>query len=147
MSEKKIKNVFVDGPITPEFVAKSITSHAAKNEIGAHSIFLGQIRNDLINGQHVVAIDYSVYREMADEKFHDIREDAFKKYKLTCMHIYHSLGLVRVGEISLFVFTSSEHRRDAIDACSDIVDRIKKEAPVWGKEIFENEDFQWKINH
>ena len=146
MSEKKSKTVFIEGAITPEFIAKSITSHSTKNEIGAHNIFLGQIRNDEINGQRVAAIDYTTYREMAEEKFHIIREDAFSKYQLTCMHIYHSLGLVRVGEISLFVFTSSEHRRDAIDACSEIVDRIKKEVPVWGKELFENETYQWKMN-
>jgi molybdopterin synthase catalytic subunit len=83
---------------------------------------------------------------MANTVFHTIREDAFGKYELTCMHIYHSLGLVKAGEISLFVFTSSVHRKDAIDACEEIVERIKKEAPVWGKEIFEDESYVWKEN-
>ena len=62
------------------------------------------------------------------------------------MHIHHSLGLVEAGAISLFVFTSSAHRRDAIDACNEVVERIKKELPVWGKEIFEDETHQWKVN-
>jgi molybdopterin synthase catalytic subunit len=83
---------------------------------------------------------------MANTVFHTIREEAFSKYDLTCMHIYHSLGQVKAGEISLFVFTSSIHRKDAIDACEEIVERIKKEAPVWGKEIFEDETYVWKEN-
>jgi molybdopterin synthase catalytic subunit len=62
------------------------------------------------------------------------------------MHIYHSLGLVKAGEISLFVFTSAIHRREALDACDWIVERIKKEAPVWGKEILDNHTDSWKTN-
>ncbi|MCZ2298154.1 MAG: molybdenum cofactor biosynthesis protein MoaE [Chitinophagales bacterium] len=117
-----------------------------KKNIGAHSIFLGQVRNDIINQQEVKAIEYSAYNEMAEEKFHEIREDAFKKYDLICMHIYHSMGVVNAGEISLFVFVSSAHRKEAIKACEEIVERIKKEVPVWGKEVFVNENHQWKIN-
>ena len=61
-------------------------------------------------------------------------------------HIYHSLGRVETGEICLFVFTSSRHRKDAIDACTYIVERIKREVPIWGKEIFEDESYVWKEN-
>jgi molybdopterin synthase catalytic subunit len=63
------------------------------------------------------------------------------------MHIYHSLGIVKKGEISLFVFTSSKHRKAAIESCSYLVERIKKEVPIWGKELFEDTDYQWKTNH
>jgi molybdopterin synthase catalytic subunit len=70
----------------------------------------------------------------------------FAKYNLTCLHIYHSLGRVNAGEISLFVFTSSPHRQAAIEACAEIVERVKKEVPVWGREILENESYQWKVN-
>ena len=83
---------------------------------------------------------------MALEKMHEIREDIFGKYDLTCMHVYHSLGLVKTGEICLFVFTSSKNRKLAINACEETVERIKAELPVWGKECFEDESFQWKVN-
>jgi len=146
MNSEKIKKVFIEGPISPGFIAEAITKHRTKMNIGAHSIFLGQVRKDEIGKQEVAAIEYSTYQEMAEEKFHEIREDAFKKYSIICLHIYHSLGLVKSGEINLFVFVSSKHRKDAIDACEEIVERIKKEVPVWGKELFGNENFQWKIN-
>ena len=140
------KKVFVDGPIAPAFVGDSIGKHSTQQNIGAHSIFLGQVRKDVIEEQEVVAIEYSAYAEMAEEKFHEIREDIFAKYPLTCMHIYHSLGRVNAGEICLFVFTSAIHRREAIDACNELVERIKQEVPVWGKEIFDNEQYSWKEN-
>ena len=83
---------------------------------------------------------------MALQKMHDIREAIFDKYPLTCMHIYHSLGTIATGEICLFVFTSSKHRKPAIDACTEVVERIKAELPIWGKEITNSAGHQWKKN-
>ena len=144
--QKKKKNVFIEGPISSDFIAQSIAKHSSQTNIGAHAIFLGQVRQDKMGDAAVVGIEYSSYPEMADEIFHQMREETFAKFPLTCMHIYHSLGLVKAGEISLFVFTSAIHRREALDACDWIVERIKKEAPVWGKEILDNHTYSWKTN-
>lgn len=146
MKERKPKNIFVEGHIAASFIADSIQKHNTKTEIGAHSIFLGQVRADAIDGKKVASIEYTAYEEMALEKMNVIREDTFAKYDLTCMHVHHSLGKVKAGEISLFVFTSSAHRKAAIDACKEVVERIKAELPIWGKELFEDETYQWKTN-
>jgi molybdopterin synthase catalytic subunit len=140
------KNIFIDGPISTEKIANSIAAHQSKTNIGAHSIFLGQVRADETNLGAVSAIEYTAYNEMALELAHGIREDIFSKYDLTCMHIYHSLGKVAVGEMCLFVFTSSKRRKAAIDACSELVERIKNELPIWGKEIMDTNQENWKIN-
>jgi molybdopterin synthase catalytic subunit len=145
--EKKPKKVFVEGPITAAFIGDSIAKHQTKTDIGAHDIFLGQVRADVIDGKQVVAIDYSAYTEMADKAFHEIREAAFAQYDLTCMHIYHSLGRVNAGEICLFVFTSSKHRHMAFDATRQIVEAIKAKVPIFGKEIFADETHVWKENN
>ena len=146
MENKKIKNSLVQGPITPEKIATSIAHHQVKTNIGAHDIFLGQVRADVIEGKEVVAIDYSAYEEMANKTFDDIREAAFDKFDLTCAHIYHSMGVVKAGELCLFVFTSSKHRAMAFDACRFITEEIKAKAPVFGKEIFEDGEHVWKEN-
>lgn len=143
---KKIRNIFIEGPIDPTFVAESIAKHTIKTNIGGHSIFLGQIREDSINDKKVWSIEFIAYQEMALEKSHEIREEIITKYGLTCAHIYHSLGNINVGEICLFVFTSAPHRKEAIDACDEMVDRIKKEVPLWGKEILEDRSHTWKEN-
>ena len=145
MLEKKVKNIFVQGAIQSSFIGESIQKHSTKTSIGAHSIFLGQVRDDLIQDKKVTAIEYTAYEEMALEKMHEIREAIFAKYPLTCMHVYHSLGKVKAGEICLFVFTSSAHRKAAIEACNETVEQIKAELPVWGKELFED-GYQWKEN-
>tara|TARA_B100000949_G_scaffold71910_1_gene64032 strand:- start:29778 stop:30221 length:444 start_codon:yes stop_codon:yes gene_type:complete len=146
MDKKKPKKVFVQGAIHPEKIANSVANHQSKTNIGAHSIFLGQIRADEVEGKTVTAIDYTAYEEMAEKVFHEIREAAFAKFDITCAHIYHSLGKVNVGELCLFVFTSSAHRKIAIEATNFFVEEIKAKVPVFGKEIFEDETHQWKVN-
>lgn len=146
MEKAIIKNVFVQGAITPNFIANSIAKHQSKTQIGAHDIFLGQVRADVIDNKTVKAIDYSAYEEMANKCFHEIREATFKKYELSCMHIYHSLGRVETGEICLFVFVSSPHRKVVFKALEYVVEAIKEEVPVFGKEVFEDESYQWKVN-
>ncbi|EAR16284.1 MULTISPECIES: molybdenum cofactor biosynthesis protein MoaE [Robiginitalea] len=142
----KKKALFIEGPIAPDFIAQSIAKHQSKTGIGAHDIFLGQVRADEIDGKTVTGIAYTAYEEMAHEKMHEIREDLFGKYDLSCMHIYHSLGEVAVGEICLFVFVSSPHRKAVFEALHELVERIKKELPVFGKELFGDDSYAWKVN-
>ncbi len=146
MEERKIKNIFYQGPIPASFIAESIQKHSTQTAIGCHSIFLGQIRADEIDGKIIAAIEYTAYEQMALEKMHLLREAIFAEYPLTCMHVFHSLGRVAAGEICFFVFTSSAHRKAAISACEKTVERIKTELPIWGKELFEDETYQWKQN-
>ena len=144
--EKKVPHVFVQGAISPSFIAESIAKHQSKTQIGAHDIFLGQVRADEIDGKTVAAIEYTAYETMANEKFNEIRENTFSKYSISSLKIYHSLGKVGVGEICLFVFVSSPHRRVAFEALEYAVEAIKAEVPVFGKELFQDDSYQWKVN-
>ena len=146
MQKSKIKNVFKDGAISSDFIGESIAKHQSKTAIGAHNIFLGQVRADEIKGKTVSAIEYTAYKDMANQKFHEIREAAFSRFNLSCMHIYHSLGEVKVGEICLFVFVSSPRRKEVFKALEYVVEQIKADVPVFGKEVFEDNSHQWKVN-
>ncbi|MBP2833793.1 molybdenum cofactor biosynthesis protein MoaE [Aquimarina sp. U1-2] len=143
----KRKTVFIEGAITPEFIATSIAKHQGKTSIGAHNIFLGQVREDSIDSRKVTAIDFSCYQEMAEKKLAEIRETTFQKYELTCMHIYHSLGEVSVGGICIFVFVSAPHRPIVYEATEYIVNEVKTKVPIFGKELIEGETHQWKKNN
>jgi molybdopterin synthase catalytic subunit len=147
MKEHKTpKKVFIEGSVPPQKIADSIQNHQKKTGIGAHSIFLGQVRADNIDNKTVEAIEYSAYTEMAEKVVHEIREAAFEQFDLNCMHIYHSMGIVKAGEISLMVFTSSPHRQDCTDATKFIVEEIKAKAPIYGKENLSDTEYTWKEN-
>ena len=141
-----MKKIFLEGAIPSEFIADSIAKHQSKQSIGAHNIFLGQVRADEVDGKKVSAIEFTAYEEMALEKAHEIRETAFEKFDLTCLHIYHSLGNVAVGGVCIFVFVSAPRRKQVYEATEWLVNQVKTEVPIFGKEIFENEESQWKVN-
>lgn len=145
-TDKPKKSSFIQGQITSEFIGNSIAKHQSKTTIGAHNIFLGQVRADVIDEKTVTAIEYTAYEEMAEQSLHEIRESAFAKFDLSCLHIYHSVGLVKTGEICLFVFVSAPRRKVVYEALEFLVEAIKEKAPIFGKEIFEDESYIWKKN-
>jgi len=142
----KIKNHFIKGEITPEFIADSIRKHQSKTNIGAHDIFLGQVREDTINDKQVTGIEFSAYEDMANKELVKLKEECFEKFDLICGHIYHSLGFIETGQVCFFVFTSSGHRPEAFAATQYLANEIKKRVPIFGKEILEDESYEWKVN-
>jgi molybdopterin synthase catalytic subunit len=142
----KSYETFIRGPIPSILVSDIIQSQSTTKGVGAHSIFLGQIRNDEIDGKTVTAIDYSVYEKMALQIIENIKKEMTAEYSLSSISIYHSLGSVPVGDLCLFIFTSARHRKAAIDACQAAVERVKSKVPVWGQEIFDDQSAKWKVN-
>ncbi len=141
---KKRKKLFVEGAIQPDFIAHSIARHSSKTDIGAHAIFLGQVRADEKDGKQVLSIEYTAYEPMAEQIMTDLRESFFAQYPdMTCLHIYHSLGTVKAGEISLFVFVSCRHRQQSFQALAHIVDTLKADLPVWKQEFYSGGTYHW----
>lgn len=147
MTDKITNNLFIEGRISHEFIAEIIRLHNLRTDIGAHSIFLGQVRSDEADGSRVAAIEYTTHADMALKKLNEIQASLFEKYQLTGLNIFHSTGKVKAGEICFFVLAVSAHRAEAIAACSEAVERVKAEMPVWGKLLLENESVQWKENN
>lgn len=145
-TKPKIKNIFKEGAIDPAFIATSIEHHQKKTGIGAHATFMGQVRADEVDSKTVSSITYTAHEEMALERMAELREETFAKFNLTCMHVYHSLGTVKTGELCLFVFVSSPRRKEVYEALPFLVDQIKERLPIFGKESFEDSSYQWKKN-
>lgn len=139
--------IFVDGPIPPTSVAELIASQGSRKGVGGQSIFVGQVRDDEVDGKKVSAINYTCYESMAIDKIRLIQENVKAKYSLTCINVIHSRGKVAVGEVCIVVFTSAKRRRSAIAACEEALEQIKSDVPIWGEEVFEDLSTQWKVNH
>lgn len=137
---------FIAGPISAQVVADVIHEVNGMANVGGHSIFLGQVRNDQSENGNVTAIEYTSYEEMAESVIDKICSDIQRKYALAFTCVRHSLGTIRVGELCIFVLAAAPHRKAAIDGCTEIVERIKSEVPIWGKEILDDQSHQWKVN-
>jgi molybdopterin synthase catalytic subunit len=137
----------IDGPVTPSVISELIAKVKKNTSTGGHSLFLGQVRSDKIDGKNVKAIEYSAYDEMVKMEVDEIKKAVLSEFpEAESIEIIHSKGLVKAGEISLFVLVSSRHRHHAISACSKAVELIKEKLPIWKKEIFEDGSSQWRQN-
>jgi len=136
----KQRDIFMEGAIPPAFLADSVAKHAGRTDIGGHELFLGQVRADVIEGRTVEAIEFSSYRDMANEQM-------FARWpQMTCLHVHHSLGVIPAGQLCFMVFASAPHRQQAREAVAYVTDEVKKRLPIFGKEVFAEGGHAWKTN-
>ncbi len=141
-------NFLIDGPVTPEMIISILNILGRNTETGGHSIFIGQVRADSKETSRVAAIEYSAYETMVTTEADKILLEIYATFNdVKQIKLIHSTGIVKAGEISLFVLVSAVHRRHAIDACNRLVELIKERLPVWKKEIYEDSTHSWKNNN
>jgi molybdopterin synthase catalytic subunit len=142
-----VTNFLINGPITHEVILHFLGGMNKKTNSGGHSVFLGQVRADSLKGKEVVAIEYSAYEDLVKVEAERIIQIVLSEFTdVTSINIAHSTGLVKAGEISLFILVSAGHRHQAMEACSKTVELVKEKLPVWKKEIFNDNSHEWKQN-
>ena len=111
------QSYLIEGQISPSFIRGEIEKHQQMKDLGAHAMFIGTVRADQVGDKTVSGIEYSAYEEMIAAVILEIKDIIFETHHdLRCLHIYHSTGLVRCGENSLFVMASAGHRKEAFSA-------------------------------
>jgi len=146
MNKAKNKELFVRGALPANLISEILKEHQSDSQTGAYSIFIGQVRGDETSGSRVVAVDFTNHAKISETKYAEIRNSLFEKYHITDLMAYHSEGKVTVGEICFLVLAASAHRREAILACNEAVERIKSELPIWGKLLLGDDGVKWKEN-
>lgn len=101
---------------------------------GGTVLFIGSVRDHNENGP-VSEIYYEAYKEMAEEKIAEIEDEVRKRWNIKKFVAIHRIGNLRVGEPSVAVAVSSEHRKEAFEACKYGIDEIKTRVPIWKKEV------------
>ncbi len=104
---------------------------------GASVLFTGTVRDH--NKQDKVSkLHYEAYQEMAEKILQEIENEVHAKWKINKFIAIHRTGTLKVGEVSVAVAVSSEHRKEAFEACKFGIDSIKEKAPIWKKEFTES---------
>ena len=111
------------------------------NSAGALSVFIGNVRNRGRSG-NVSEIYYESYSKMAEQKMREIENEAQTKWEIKKLAVFHRIGNIKVGEASIIIGVSSEHRNEAFEACKYVINNVKTRVPIWKKEI-SNESQKW----
>jgi len=115
----------------------SLLSYVSDQSSGASVIFTGTVR-DHNEEDKVSKLHYEAYQEMAEKILQEIENEVHTKWKINKFIAIHRTGTLKVGEVSVAVAVSSEHRKEAFDACKFGIDSIKEKAPIWKKEFSES---------
>jgi molybdopterin synthase catalytic subunit len=116
---------------------EGLLANVKDNSAGATILFLGTIRNHN-EGYDVSAIYYEVYMRMAEDAMAKIEAEAIKRWNLKKFAAMHRIGNLKIGEVSVAIAVSSEHRAEAFEAARYAIDQIKSEVPIWKKEVINN---------
>ena len=110
--------------------------HFSRTE-GAVVDFFGVVRS-IENERMIDAIEYEAFEAMAERQLALIADEAKDRYGLVSVIIHHRIGLVPVGEASLFVRVTARHRHAAFEGSSQIIERLKQAVPIWKHPVYAN---------
>jgi molybdopterin synthase catalytic subunit len=106
----------------------------ASSGAGAAISFAGIVRGDE-EGRSISAIDYESFQRMAEHQFHLLFDEMEKRWPVESVRLIHRVGIVKVGEASLWVEVVAAHRGEAFAACQWLIDEMKRVVPIWKKPV------------
>ncbi|WP_017314296.1 molybdenum cofactor biosynthesis protein MoaE [Mastigocladopsis repens] len=110
---------------------------------GAVVVMSGMVRNQT-DGKPVIALEYQAYEPMAMRVFYQIAANIRQQWSIVNrVVIYHRVGRLQVGEISVLVAVGCPHRSEAFEACRYAIDTLKHNAPIWKKEHWADGSSTW----
>lgn len=115
---------------------KSDTLNASPTHaIGATVVFEGIVRTDEA-GRAIRALSYEAYEPMATNSLTELARDILSKHGLIAITVEHSRGEVAAGERSFRLTIDSAHRKEALAAMDEFIDRMKRDVPIWKSPIY-----------
>jgi len=117
-----------------EDLINSVKKQPGFEKAGAMATFVGVVRGTSVSGK-VQMLELQAYEEKADEVLSQICDDLKKKPGIVDVQIHHLVGEFKVGEDLVYVLVAGEHRQQVFPVLEEAVERYKKEAPIFKKEL------------
>jgi molybdopterin synthase catalytic subunit len=122
--------------------ANALLASAASPSDGAVLIFLGVVRNQN-EGREVGHLEYEAYEPMVRSVLEEILDEASRRWEIGEISVVHRVGKLQIGEASVAIVVAAPHRGDAYSASRYVIDELKKRAPIWKREGYQDGDREW----
>ncbi|GAA4041616.1 hypothetical protein GCM10023063_29440 [Arthrobacter methylotrophus] len=137
-----IRAVLSAEPISVDQAIAAVESDTA----GAVVSFSGVVRNH-DGGKPVDRLSYSAHptahQVMADVVAELVTEHSGEAAQPVRIWAAHRIGLLEVGDPALVCAVAAAHRGQAFAVCSELVDRIKEQVPIWKEQFFSDGTVEW----
>ncbi len=112
-----------------------IVARVSRPGAGAIATFSGTVR-DYSRERDVERLEYEIYPEMAISELLRITSQAAARHDLLAIAVVHRGGPCEIGETTVAIACSAPHRGQALDACRDTIEALKKAVPIWKREVY-----------
>lgn len=109
---------------------------------GAIVSFLGITRGTEGDAE-VYALEFDAWQEKLGPVLENLANQACATFGTLSVAMAHRTGRVEPQEPIVSIHVASPHRKEAFQACEWLIDELKKQAPVWKREVT-SEGSTWK---
>ena len=117
------------------------TAAVAGSSSGAVVSFAGVVR-DHDDGRAVTSIEYVAHPTAAAVLARVVAEVTAQS-QAEAVAVSHRLGPLAVGEAALVVAVAGVHRAEAFATAMQLVDEVKRQLPVWKRQVFPDGSDEW----
>ncbi|MEC9001338.1 MAG: molybdenum cofactor biosynthesis protein MoaE [Candidatus Thermoplasmatota archaeon] len=96
--------------------------------------FVGLTRG-VDDGIPVERLEFDAWEEGLPGVLNGLAEKALDQFGVSSVVLAHRTGAVGPGEPIVCIHIASAHRAEGFEACSWLIDELKRQAPLWKKEV------------
>ncbi|MEV7663922.1 molybdenum cofactor biosynthesis protein MoaE [Paenarthrobacter sp. NPDC089316] len=137
-----VSAVLSSEPISVDQAIRAVESDTA----GAVVSFSGVVRNH-DDGKAVDRLSYSAHptahKVMTDVVAQLVAEHSGEADQPVRIWAAHRIGLLEIGDPALVCAVAAAHRGQAFAVCSELVDRVKEQVPIWKEQFFSDGTVEW----
>ncbi len=105
-----------------------------KQGCGAIVSFLG-ITRGFEGDAEVLRLEFDAWQDKLTSVLEGLAKQAINDFSVTAVAMSHRTGSVGPEEPIVAIHVGSPHRKEAFHACHWLIDELKKQAPLWKKEV------------
>lgn len=122
----------VDRPLVLAEVVEAVSGPG----LGGIVTFTGTVRDET-RGRRVLRLEYEAYGPMAEKKLAAIGAEVGAAHGAR-VAIVHRVGVLGPGEAAVVIACAAPHRTPAFRACEACIEQLKKDVPIWKREVYED---------
>ena len=96
--------------------------------------FVGLTRGE-DDGVTVERLEFDAWEEKLPVVLNNLAEQAVDQFGVNSVVLAHRIGSVGPSEPIVCIHVASPHRAEGFEACSWLIDELKRQAPLWKKEV------------
>ena len=101
---------------------------------GAIVSFLG-ITRATEGDADVYALEFDAWQDKLTPVLESLAHQSIERFGVISVAMAHRTGSVGPQEPIVAIHVGSPHRKEAFTACEWLIDELKKQAPIWKKEV------------